>query len=85
MTYTTDHWYKFVVLLKEYSNHYITFKPILHGGNGAVLNVKCETMSQIRLEPPAMFNFRTPDEWLRWRSHYEQFWFASGLFDDDPK
>ena len=42
-------------------------------------------MAQIRLEPPATFNFRTPDEWLRWRNRYEQFRFASGLCDDDPK
>ena len=42
-------------------------------------------MAQIRLEPPATFNFRTPDEWPRWRNRFEQFRFASGLSDDDPK
>ena len=42
-------------------------------------------MAQIRLEPPATFNFRTPDEWPRWRNRFEQFRFASGLSNDDPK
>ena len=57
----------------------------LHGGSGAVIYFACRTMPQIRLEPPATFNFTTPAEWQRWRNRLEQFWFTSALFDDDPE
>ena len=40
-------------------------------------------MAQLRLEPPAPFNFRTPDDWPRWRRRFEQFRVASGLVNDD--
>ena len=40
-------------------------------------------MAQLRLEPPAPFNFRTPDDWPRWRKRFEQFRVASGLANDD--
>ena len=30
-------------------------------------------MAQIRLEPPATFNFKTPDVWSRWTNCFEQF------------
>ena len=33
----------------------------------------------IPLQPPESFNFQTPDEWPRWRKHFEQFRIASGL------
>ena len=39
-------------------------------------------MAQLRLEPPAPFNFRTPDDWPRWRQRFEQFRVASGLSGD---
>ena len=39
-------------------------------------------MSGLRLQPPSAFNFRTPDEWPRWRKRFEQFRLASGLSDD---
>ena len=42
-------------------------------------------MTQVRLEPPATFNFRSPDEWPRWRNRFGLLRFASGLSDDDPK
>ena len=41
-------------------------------------------MAQLRLEPPAPFNFRTPDDWPRWKRRFEQFRVASGLAADDP-
>ena len=36
-------------------------------------------MAGVQLAPPAPFNFRSPDEWPRWRRRYEQFQVASGL------
>ena len=38
---------------------------------------------QLRLEPPEPFNFRTPDDWPRWKRRFEQFRVASGLASDD--
>ena len=39
-------------------------------------------MAQLRLEPPAPFNFRTPDDWPHWKRRFEQFRVASGLVSD---
>ena len=39
-------------------------------------------MAQLRLEPPVPFNFRTPDDWPRWKRRFEQFRVASGLVSD---
>ena len=36
-------------------------------------------MAQLRLKPPEPFNFRTPDDWPRWKRRFEQFRIASGL------
>ena len=36
-------------------------------------------MANVRLQPPDPFNFRTPDEWPRWKRRFEQFRSASGL------
>ena len=36
-------------------------------------------MAGVQLAPPGPFNFRSPDEWPRWRRRYEQFQVASGL------
>ena len=36
-------------------------------------------MASLRLQPPSAFSFRTPDEWPRWKKHFEQFRLASGL------
>ena len=36
-------------------------------------------MAQLQLQPPASFNFRTPDDWPRWLRLFEQFRTASGL------
>ena len=35
-------------------------------------------IANIRLEPPEPFDFKTPDEWEKWRRRYEQFRVASG-------
>jgi len=29
--------------------------------------------------PPALFNFRQPEEWKKWKSCFEQYCLASGL------
>ena len=43
-------------------------------------------MALVRLESPAPFNFRNPDEWTRWKWRFDQFRTASGLINDDaPK
>ena len=39
-------------------------------------------MASLRLQPPSAFNFRTPDEWPRWKKRFEQFRLASGLSDE---
>ena len=39
-------------------------------------------MAHLRLEPPAPFNFRNPDDWPRWKRRFEQFRIASALADD---
>jgi len=36
-------------------------------------------MALIQLEPPAPFNFRTPDVWPQWKKCFEQYRIASGL------
>ena len=36
-------------------------------------------MAGVQLAPPGPFNFRSPDEWPRWRRRYEQFQVTSGL------
>ena len=36
-------------------------------------------MAEIRLQPPEPFNFRTPDDWPRWKRRFQQFRDASGL------
>ena len=35
--------------------------------------------SSVRLQPPAPFDFKSPDEWPRWRRRFQQFREASGL------
>ena len=39
-------------------------------------------MAQLRLDPPEPFNFRAPEDWPRWKRHFQQFHVASGLVDD---
>ena len=36
-------------------------------------------MANIRLEPPELFDFKTLDEWEKWRRRFKQFRVASGL------
>ena len=45
--------------------------PILHGVRSV--------MASVRLQPSSPFDFRTPDEWPRWKRQFEQFRQASGL------
>ena len=33
----------------------------------------------IRLEPPAPFPFKVPDQWQRWKKRFDQYRLASGL------
>ena len=40
--------------------------------------------SHISLQPPPPFDFKSPDEWSRWRRRFEQFRTASGLADSAP-
>ena len=49
----------------------------LHGvRNGAMAS------SSVRLQPPETFNFKSPDEWPRWRRRFLQFRDASCLGDE---
>ena len=36
-------------------------------------------MATIQMTPPEAFNFKTPDDWPRWRRWFEQFPIASSL------
>ena len=38
-------------------------------------------MAQIHLQPPDPFDFKSPDDWPRWRRRFEQFRSAAGLQD----
>ena len=40
-------------------------------------------MAQLRLQPPDQFNFKNPDDWPRWKRHFQQYRVASGLTGDD--
>lgn len=42
-------------------------------------------MANIRLQPPDPFNFRSPDDWPRWKRRFEQFRCASGLTQEDQR
>ena len=39
-------------------------------------------MNYIQLQPPEPFNFKTPDDWPRWKRRFEQFRIASGLSEE---
>ena len=39
-------------------------------------------MATLRLQPPAPFDFKTPDDWPRWRRRFAQFREASGLSEE---
>ena len=36
-------------------------------------------MDSMKLQPPDPFNFKNPDDWLRWKRRFEQFRHATGL------
>ena len=40
-------------------------------------------MASICLQPPSPFDFKTPDEWPRWKRRFEQFRLASDLADEN--
>ena len=42
-------------------------------------------MASVRLQPPAAFDFKQPDEWSRWKKRFNQFRIASGLSTEDDK
>ena len=39
-------------------------------------------MASFCLQPPSPFDFKTPDEWPRWKQRFEQFRLASDLADE---
>ena len=58
----------------------IASQSIPHGGSG---DSTPSMMSEhhISLQPPVASNFKSPDEWSRWRLQFEQFRIVSGLAD----
>ena len=42
-------------------------------------------MASVRLQPPANFDFKQPDDWLRWKRRFDQFRLASGLSSEDDE
>ena len=44
-----------------------------------VHGVRSGMAGTMQLRVPEAFNFKTPDEWLKWHKRFEQFQIASGL------
>ena len=42
-------------------------------------------MAQIQFKLPDPLNFKSPEDWPRWKQHFEQFRVASGLVDEGAK
>ena len=42
-------------------------------------------MASLRLEVPENFDFRSPDDWPRWKKRFEQFCLGSGLAGEDEE
>ena len=42
-------------------------------------------MASINLYTPAPFDFSKPEEWRKWKTHFEQFWLASGLSSESSE
>ena len=43
-------------------------------------------MASVRLQSPDSFDFQAPDEWTKWKRHFENFRSASGLSaEDEPR
>lgn len=42
-------------------------------------------MVQIQFKPPDPLNFKSPEDWPRWKQRFEQFRVASGLVDESAK
>ena len=42
-------------------------------------------MTSLRLDSPAPFDVKQPDEWCRWKRRFEQFTLASGLSSEDKE
>jgi len=40
-----------------------------------------ELMAQIHFKPPDPLDFKHPEDWPRWKQHFQQFRVASGLSD----
>ena len=40
-------------------------------------------MACLGFSPPEPFNFRRPDDWMKWKRHFECFRLASGLAKED--
>ena len=36
-------------------------------------------MATMNIDPPKPFNFKSPDDWPRWKKRFQQFREASGL------
>lgn len=42
-------------------------------------------MAHLQLRPPEPFDFKNPDDWIRWKRRFEQFRVASGLSGDNDE
>ena len=59
-------------------NNIIYRDKLPHGGSGVSM-----TTAQLQLKPPDNFDFKQPDNWLKWKKRFEQFRHATGLAKDD--
>ena len=78
-----------IVFVRLRNNNPLAVKCFKFDPSVSVLHIEISTWCQkwffmaiLRLQPPALFNFKTPDDWPRWRRRFEQFREASGLSEE---
>ena len=64
---------------------YCSVGLILHGGSGVTYLQNRRRDGSCSLQPPEKFNFKSPDDWPRWKKRFEQFRIASGLGKEDDE
>ena len=50
-----------------------------------VSEVTLDRMASLRLDVPENFDFRSPDDWPRWKKRFEQFRLAPGLVGESKQ
>ena len=69
--------YLYSSLLCNNTDRYLRQLRMPHGGSGGIMT------ANIPITPPEQFDFKKPDEWLKWKRRFTQFLSASGLDKED--